>query len=198
MRVYIWCDGSAMPNGGPAGAGYVVVGGVHLLGSEPLGDATKFPIGTEVVVIYYQGGIWIDDGKAVLQLRRGAERNHKDVISFQELSNSFAGTRGATLCLLDVNGDAQVAMAQPWTEKDSRTGLLSFMWLEPPEGRSPEISNDTRLVKVLGDVIDGTSTLKQAEEKVSQEASRIGLREPHFRYNQNVPEFWSGLVFGDP
>ena len=32
MRVYIWCDGAAMPNGGPAGAGYVVVGGVHLLG----------------------------------------------------------------------------------------------------------------------------------------------------------------------
>ena len=30
-----------MPNGGPAGAGYVVVGGVHLLGSEALGDATN-------------------------------------------------------------------------------------------------------------------------------------------------------------
>ena len=41
MRVYIWCDGAAMPNGGPAGAGYVVVGGVHLLGSDALGDATN-------------------------------------------------------------------------------------------------------------------------------------------------------------
>lgn len=41
MGVYIWCDGAAMPNGGPAGAGYVVVGGVHLLGSEALGDATN-------------------------------------------------------------------------------------------------------------------------------------------------------------
>jgi ribonuclease HI len=41
MRVYIWCDGAAMPNGGPAGAGYVVAGGVHLLGSEALGDATN-------------------------------------------------------------------------------------------------------------------------------------------------------------
>ena len=41
VRVYIWCDGAAMPNGGPAGAGYVVVGGVHLLGSEALGDATN-------------------------------------------------------------------------------------------------------------------------------------------------------------
>src|SRR6266487_5101084 len=41
MRVYIWCDGAAMPNGGPARAGYVVVGGVHLLGSEALGDATN-------------------------------------------------------------------------------------------------------------------------------------------------------------
>ena len=42
MRVYIWCDGSAMPNGGPAGAGYVVVGGgVHLLGSEAFGEATN-------------------------------------------------------------------------------------------------------------------------------------------------------------
>ena len=41
MRVYIWTDGAAMPNGGPAGAGYVVVGGVHLLGSEALGDATN-------------------------------------------------------------------------------------------------------------------------------------------------------------
>ena len=41
MRVYIWCDGAAIPNGGPAGAGYVVVGGVHLLGSEALGDATN-------------------------------------------------------------------------------------------------------------------------------------------------------------
>jgi ribonuclease HI len=30
-----------MPNGDPAGAGYVVVGGVHLLGSEALGDATN-------------------------------------------------------------------------------------------------------------------------------------------------------------
>jgi ribonuclease HI len=37
VRVYIWCDGAAMPNGGPAGAGYVVVGGVYLLGSEALG-----------------------------------------------------------------------------------------------------------------------------------------------------------------
>ena len=41
MRVYIWCDGAAMPNGGLAGAGYVVVGGAHLLGSEALGDATN-------------------------------------------------------------------------------------------------------------------------------------------------------------
>jgi ribonuclease HI len=43
MRVYIWSDGAAMPNGGPAGAGYVVVGmgGVHLLSSEPLGDRTN-------------------------------------------------------------------------------------------------------------------------------------------------------------
>ncbi|MEX0684182.1 MAG: reverse transcriptase-like protein [Dehalococcoidia bacterium] len=41
MRVYIWCDGAAMPNPGPAGAGYVVVGGVHLLRSEALGDATN-------------------------------------------------------------------------------------------------------------------------------------------------------------
>lgn len=42
MRVYIWCDGAAMPNGGPAGAGYVVVGdGVRLLGSDALGDATN-------------------------------------------------------------------------------------------------------------------------------------------------------------
>jgi ribonuclease HI len=30
-----------MPKGGPAGAGYVVVGGVDLLGSEALGDATN-------------------------------------------------------------------------------------------------------------------------------------------------------------
>ena len=41
MRVYIWSDGAAMPNGGPAGAGYVVVGAVHLLGSDALGDATN-------------------------------------------------------------------------------------------------------------------------------------------------------------
>ncbi len=42
MKVYIWCDGAAMPNPGPAGAGYVVVGdGVRLLGSEALGDATN-------------------------------------------------------------------------------------------------------------------------------------------------------------
>ncbi|HEX5608946.1 MAG TPA: reverse transcriptase-like protein [Solirubrobacterales bacterium] len=41
MKAYIWCDGAAMPNGGPAGAGYVVVGGVRLLGSEALGDATN-------------------------------------------------------------------------------------------------------------------------------------------------------------
>ena len=41
MKVYIWCDGAAMPNGGPAGAGYVVVGGLRLLGSEALGDATN-------------------------------------------------------------------------------------------------------------------------------------------------------------
>jgi ribonuclease HI len=41
MRVYIWCDGAAIPNGGPAGAGYVVAGGVHLLGSDVLGDATN-------------------------------------------------------------------------------------------------------------------------------------------------------------
>jgi probable phosphoglycerate mutase len=41
MRVYIWCDGAAMPNSGPAGAGYVVVGGVHLVGSDALGDATN-------------------------------------------------------------------------------------------------------------------------------------------------------------
>ena len=42
MKVYIWSDGAAMPNGGPAGAGYVVVGdGVRLLGSEALGDRTN-------------------------------------------------------------------------------------------------------------------------------------------------------------
>lgn len=43
MRVYIWCDGAAMPNPGPAGAGYVVVGvgGEHLLGAEALGVASN-------------------------------------------------------------------------------------------------------------------------------------------------------------
>jgi hypothetical protein len=41
VRVSIWCDRAAKPNGGRAGAGYVVVGGVHLLGSEALGDATN-------------------------------------------------------------------------------------------------------------------------------------------------------------
>ena len=40
MRVYICCDGAEMPNGGSA-AGYVVVGGVNLLGSKALGDATN-------------------------------------------------------------------------------------------------------------------------------------------------------------
>jgi ribonuclease HI len=46
MRVHIWCDGAAMPNGGPAGAGYVVVGGVHLLGSEALRRALVLEAGT--------------------------------------------------------------------------------------------------------------------------------------------------------
>jgi ribonuclease HI len=41
MRVHIWCDGSARPNGGPAGAGYVIVGPARILGSDPLGDATN-------------------------------------------------------------------------------------------------------------------------------------------------------------
>jgi probable phosphoglycerate mutase len=41
MKVNIWCDGAAMPNPGPAGAGYVVVGGVNLLGSEALGHASN-------------------------------------------------------------------------------------------------------------------------------------------------------------
>jgi ribonuclease HI len=41
LRVNIWCDGSAMPNGGPAGAGYVIVGDVQLLGSDALGEATN-------------------------------------------------------------------------------------------------------------------------------------------------------------
>ena len=41
MKVYIWCDGAAMPNPGPAGAGYVVVGDVRLLGSDALGIATN-------------------------------------------------------------------------------------------------------------------------------------------------------------
>jgi hypothetical protein len=41
MRVNIWCDGSAMPNGGPAGAGYVIVGDIRMLGSDPLGKATN-------------------------------------------------------------------------------------------------------------------------------------------------------------
>src|SRR3954454_6277298 len=41
MKVYIWSDGSSMPNGGPAGAGYVIVGGVRLMRSEALGDATN-------------------------------------------------------------------------------------------------------------------------------------------------------------
>jgi ribonuclease HI len=44
MQVHIWCDGAAMPNPGPAGAGYVIVGDardVRLLGSDPLGYATN-------------------------------------------------------------------------------------------------------------------------------------------------------------
>jgi hypothetical protein len=166
---------------------------------KPLNDATRFPIGTEVVVIYYQGGIWIDDGKAVLQLRRGVERNNKDVISFQELRNSFAGTRGATLCLLDVNGDAQVATAaEPWTGEDSRTGLLSFMWIKPPEGQAPEIPDDARLAKVFGDAVQQTSTLGQVVEESRRESSLIGRRYSNFRSYQNVPEILSGLVFGAP
>ena len=41
MRVYIRCDGAAMPRRHTAGAGRAVVGGVRLLGSEALGDATN-------------------------------------------------------------------------------------------------------------------------------------------------------------
>jgi len=148
-------------------------------------------------VTLHQGGIWIDDGKAVLQLRRGDERNNKDVISFQDLRDTFAGTRGATPCLLDVNGNAQVA-TQPWTDKDSRTGVLSFMWLKPPDGRTQEIPNDARLVKVFGDVVPQTFTLKQADVEGSREATRISQQNPNFRYDQGVPDASSGLVFGNP
>jgi len=41
MTVTIWCDGAATPNGGPAGAGYVIVGNVMHLGSDALGRATN-------------------------------------------------------------------------------------------------------------------------------------------------------------
>lgn len=166
---------------------------------KPLNDATRLPIGTEVVVIYYQGRIWmdVDDGKTVLQLRSGGERNNKDVISFEHLRNAFAGTRGATLCLLDVNGDAQV-VAQPWTDKDSRTGLLSFMWLKPPEGDSPEIPDDARLVKVFGDVVPPTFTLTQADAELSREVSRIGQRHPNLRYIRDLPSILSSVVIGSP
>jgi ribonuclease HI len=39
MYVKIGCDGAAAPHPGPAGAGYVIVGGVKHLGSDHLGDA---------------------------------------------------------------------------------------------------------------------------------------------------------------
>jgi ribonuclease HI len=41
MKVYIWCDGAAKPNPGHAGAGYVIAGGVHYVGSDELGRTTN-------------------------------------------------------------------------------------------------------------------------------------------------------------
>jgi hypothetical protein len=56
----------------------------------------------EVVLIYYQGSEWVDQGKSYLRLRTGRGRNQSDVIALEELAGLFTGTGVAHLFLLDV------------------------------------------------------------------------------------------------
>ncbi|HMB04624.1 MAG TPA: hypothetical protein VKP69_12900, partial [Isosphaeraceae bacterium] len=169
---------------------------------NPLQTATEAP--NEVVLIYYQGGEWVDQGKSYLRLRTGRGRNQSDVIALEELAGLFTGTRGAHLFLLDVTrsrvapiGPALRAASWPGDD-DVPIGLLQFAWLNPADAAPGESPQDARLITALQEAMPKAATVREVTAKVRQRAERLGKRYPNLYYDQLLTPPIAELIIGRP
>jgi WD40 repeat protein len=169
---------------------------------NPLQTATEAP--NEVVLIYYQGGEWIDRGKTYLRLRTGRGRARPDVIALDDLAALFTGTRGAHLFLLDVTRtpiSPAVAVLQetPWPSGDNiPIGLLQFAWAKPDQDLPPEPPLDARLITALQESMPRAVTLGQMITHVRERAERLGKLYPNLTFDQVLTTPLAELIIRAP
>ena len=164
---------------------------------NPNRAAADAPI--EVVMIYYQGGEWIEGGKTSLRLRTGLGRNGCDVVGIDELTGFFAGSRGAQLILLDVTRSQNptpilLSSLQSRPSGDAPIGLLRFSWLAQSHPSVPPI--DDRLLATLEQAISRSLTLKDVVSQISKKHRELKKLYPDLIFDDEIPEPFSKLVVG--
>ena len=170
---------------------------------SPLQTGIEGPI--EVVVIYYQGGEWLDQGKSYLRLRTGRGRGKSDVIAVEELTALFTGTRGAQLFLLDVTRARVIPAGAPaplraasWpAAEDLPIGLLQFTWLNPPGSPPGEPPSDARLITAMQEALPGSATVGDVTSQVSRKAERLKNAYPNLSYDQFLSAPVAELIIGN-
>ncbi|WP_406695965.1 hypothetical protein V5E97_33730 [Singulisphaera sp. Ch08] len=163
-------------------------------------NAASAPNGSEVVLIYYQGGEWIGENQTSLLIRRGRDKNSVDGVTIDELVRPFVNTRGAKLLLLDVATMGPLRNEEPWSRDVAHVGLMRFLWLAANNEERPAIPDDLRLLRLFKEVLPSTVTLGQATTEISGRYSRLHTKYPNrFIFeNHPLPDPFSELLFGKP
>jgi len=162
---------------------------------DPLRDAPNAP--EEVVLFYYQGGEWIEDGKSYLRLRTGRGRNHRDVIAVDDLAGFFEGTRGAQIFLLDVSRAASGGDRPP-SDEDTNVGLLRYTWLNRDDVPGRDVPEDARLIVSLEKAIPMGSTFKDVTAEITRRFVLLGQKYPNLNYDRRLPSALADLIVGSP
>ena len=163
-------------------------------------NSGEAPDGSEVVLIYYQGGEWLGDDKASLLIRRGRDRQYVEGVTVDELVRPFVNTRGAKLLLLDVASAGPFRHEELWSRDVSHVGLMRFLWLSSANEEQPVIPDELRLLKVVKDILPRSITLGQATSEIAGRYSRLRSKYPnHFVFeDEPLPDPFSDLLFGKP
>lgn len=140
--------------------------------------------GSDVVMIYYQGGETIDAGKwfFTTSVSQRDPDPRRSAINTEALARRLSDSRGMPLVLLDVNAATpnleEAERLSRWTE-GARFGLLRYAWL----GSSERPTDTPRL---LADVADGTSRNQTLGQVAMQTGSKFSPR-------SSLSEMWTSF-----
>jgi WD40 repeat protein len=167
----------------------------------PLETATDVP--NEVVMIYFQGGELVEQGKSYLRLGKGRGPRGGGDIPLEKLAAQFTGTRGAHLWLLDVTRSeaasfVPVLQAARWPgDDDVPIGLLRFAWVNPIDKLAGEPPVEAPLLNALRVAVPLATTVGEVTSQVSEQARGLNQLYPNLTFDSRIPEPLADLRIGN-